>query len=85
MNTPTPVPDWHDRDGLRLLGLSRIPLCSTCPRLAALERARAGQRPGPLAPPPEACHAQFCAPLLVRAGLIPRRGGSTLPPTGCAW
>jgi len=57
-----------DEDGLRLLALSRIPQCSTCPRLAAL-RANHGERSARTVPDaPPACTYRFCAPLVRRYG-----------------
>lgn len=57
-----------DKDGLRLLGLSRVPRCAACARLEALLVAhRSGMRlavPWPAAP--ACCREQICAPLVRR-------------------
>jgi hypothetical protein len=67
-----------DLDRLRILGLSRIPRCSVCPRLRAFRNAVAS---GPLSvdlvpPAPRGCQHQVCRPLIpryFRAGLAPPR------------
>ena len=67
-----PVLPTDDIDGLRLVGLGRIPRCETCPRYAALcsaylaSRAKAGPLPDVLPGVPEYCHNPYCAPLAVR-------------------
>jgi hypothetical protein len=55
-------------DGLRLLGLSRIPRCARCPRLGAMMRAyREGERlESPCTPAPRFCRHQVCAPMVRR-------------------
>lgn len=62
------VPTLLDKDGLRLLGLSRVPRCAGCARLDALLAAhRTGERlavPWPAAP--ACCREQICAPLVRR-------------------
>jgi hypothetical protein len=61
---PTALTD----DGLRLLGLSRIPRCADCPRLQALQIAyhTGTRRSAPWPPPPRICRHQVCTPLLRR-------------------
>jgi hypothetical protein len=68
MHRTTTVTGIHDQDGLRLLGLERIPRCSGCARLAALEAAyRAGKRcPEPLPAIPAGCRHDVCKPLVRR-------------------
>ena len=74
---PGVSPALLDKDGLRLLGLSRVPRCAACARLAAMLAAhRGGNRlpvPWPVAPP--GCREQICAPLVKRmaAGAATRR------------
>ena len=55
-------------DGLRLVGLSRIPRCAVCPRFHALAVAtgRPAEDATPLPPAPEKCHHQVCSPLVGR-------------------
>ena len=59
-------------DGLRMLGLGRIPLCADCPRYRQLRQAyRVSDRQQPrihslLAAPPGPCSVQYCAPLARR-------------------
>jgi hypothetical protein len=57
-----------DVDQLRLLGISRIPRCSGCPRLVALSAAAAdGPQPIEILPPaPRQCRDQVCKPLIRR-------------------
>jgi hypothetical protein len=68
MISPTDDSAFLDKDGLRLLGLSRVPRCAACARLEALRAAhRTGRRPsGPWPAAPEGCREQICAPLLRR-------------------
>jgi hypothetical protein len=59
-----------DEDGLRLLALSRIPQCTTCPRLAGMmanHRIGSGR---PIPGPPAACTYRYCAPLARRYGRL---------------
>ena len=71
-------PDYlaqQTQDALRLLGLSRIPRCASCPRLRALEAALLGgnRLAGPWPPAPRKCEHQVCAPMVRRfAGFTPR-------------
>ena len=62
------APGLLDKDGLRLLGLSRVPRCALCARLEALLAAHGAGRP--LAVPwpaaPAGCREQICAPLVRR-------------------
>jgi hypothetical protein len=55
-------------DGLRLLGLSRIPRCGDCPRLRALQFAyyTGARHSASWPPPPRGCRQQVCTPLLQR-------------------
>lgn len=57
-----------DLDGLRLLALSRIPRCGTCPRFHALVEAHdRGLRVGGRLPgAPAYCSHEVCAPLVAR-------------------
>ena len=57
-----------DVDRLRLLGISRIPRCSSCPRLLALVAAADdGPRPIEILPAaPQRCRYQVCKPLIPR-------------------
>ena len=59
---------YSERDGLRLLGISRIPRCESCNRLAALLVAyRSGATVElPLPRVPQDCSYEFCAPLVTR-------------------
>lgn len=55
-------------DGLRLIGLGRVPRCTSCPRYAELvgrymDRER---RSKPLIDPPATCPYAFCSPLAQR-------------------
>jgi len=57
-----------DLDGLRLLALSRIPRCGTCPRFSTLVEAYA-QEQGQIreiGAVPAGCTHQVCAPLVAR-------------------
>jgi hypothetical protein len=58
----------NDLDGLRLLALSRIPRCGSCPRFGSLVEAYAGdERPmRQLGSVPANCTHQVCAPLAER-------------------
>lgn len=57
-----------DDDGLRLLGLSRIPRCADCDVLDALRVAHETREPlaKPLPPTPPGCGDQVCRPLVAR-------------------
>jgi hypothetical protein len=57
-----------DKDGLRLLGLSRVPRCAGCARLDALLVAHRSGRslPVPWPAAPACCREQICAPLVRR-------------------
>jgi hypothetical protein len=73
-----------DPDGLRLVGLGRIPRCETCPRYEALvsahRRSRTGRRPAsPLPAVPKNCSFQACAALVPHFGWpAPNVRGATL-------
>lgn len=56
----------RDVDGLRLLGLSRIPRCASCPRLEGFLAAFEAGRPltAPVPAPPSDCDYRICAPLV---------------------
>ena len=58
----------NDLDGLRLLALSRIPRCGSCPRFGSLVEAYAhDERPvRELGGVPSNCTHQVCAPLAER-------------------
>lgn len=62
----------RDVDGLRLLALSRIPRCETCPRLRALKTAheRGSSLETPLPAVPDGCDHEVCAPLVTRLGSL---------------
>jgi hypothetical protein len=68
MKPPSDLPVPLDKDGLRLLGLSRVPRCAACARLDALLVAhRTGTRLAtPWPAPPKGCREQICAPLIRR-------------------
>ncbi|MHC4416915.1 MAG: hypothetical protein ACYS0G_16735 [Planctomycetota bacterium] len=59
--------DAGDLDGLRLIGLGRVPRCTGCPRYQILvdahEEGATGRR---LPPVPAYCTHQICAPLATR-------------------
>lgn len=57
-------------DGLRLIGLGRIPACSRCPRYHDLVGRYLDAQPcsAPLAAIPASCEHPYCAPLAVRYG-----------------
>ena len=57
-----------DKDGLRLLGLSRVPRCAGCARLDALLVAHRTATPlvVPWPAAPAGCREQICAPLVRR-------------------
>jgi ribosomal protein S12 methylthiotransferase accessory factor YcaO len=61
-------PRFRAQDALRLVGLSRIPRCSNCPRLEALTRAyeSPGEPPAPWPAPPRNCRHVVCAALARR-------------------
>jgi hypothetical protein len=62
-------PRSDDVDGLRLLGLSRIPRCTYCPRLSAFVNAAESGHPLPVHSLPRApveCQHQVCRPLIPR-------------------
>jgi hypothetical protein len=58
----------EDLDGLRLLALSRIPRCGTCPRFRALvdTHDNGSRLRDDLPAVPENCTHQVCAPLAAR-------------------
>ncbi len=58
----------EDLDGLRLLALSRIPRCGTCPRFHALVEAhhRGARVDHRLPGAPAHCSHEVCAPLVAR-------------------
>ncbi len=60
------LPD--DLDGLRILGLGRIPRCVDCPRYRALVEAHDNSSALPRILPavPENCAFEVCAPLVCR-------------------
>jgi hypothetical protein len=54
-------------DGLRLLGLSRIPRCASCPRLESLKLAYERGAASWTSPAiPAECVQQVCSPLVAR-------------------
>jgi hypothetical protein len=57
-------------DGLRLIGLGRIPRCKDCPRFADLIESYVNprQNEGRLASAPRGCAHQCCAPIARRYG-----------------
>ena len=62
-----------DMDGLRLIGLGRVPACSGCPRYhdivaAYTQPALRGMR---LSAVPKQCAHPYCAPLAQRYGARP--------------
>lgn len=59
---------YSEKDGLRLLGISRIPRCESCERLAALLAAYRSRTivELPLPRVPSDCSYEFCAPLVTR-------------------
>ena len=62
-----------DMDGLRLIGLGRVPACSECPRYhdiveAYTQPANRGMR---LSAVPKQCAHAYCAPLARRYGARP--------------
>lgn len=65
---PARILKSRDKDGLRLLGLSRIPRCAECARFRALEAAYEAGSPivGRVPPVPKECDYQICAPIVVR-------------------
>jgi len=67
-------------DGLRLMGLGRIPACASCPRYRDLVVAY--QRPveggSALAAVPKSCLHAYCAPLARRYGVQPARSRTVL-------
>jgi hypothetical protein len=71
MNDPAGTLGLGNEDGLRLLGLSRIPRCAACPRLAALWTTHENRLPvlASLPPAPPTCTHRVCAPLINRFGL----------------
>lgn len=60
-------------DGLRLIGLGRVPLCARCPRYADLVNRYMGPRQpaARLAKVPAACVHPYCAPLAKRYDASP--------------
>lgn len=65
------LPD--DLDGLRILGLGRIPRCVDCPRYRALVEAHdnGSTLPRVLPPVPADCAFEVCAPLVHRYAASP--------------
>lgn len=59
---------YGEKDGLRLLGISRISRCGSCDRLAVLIDAYRSREAVtlPLPPVPPDCGIEFCAPLVAR-------------------
>ena len=59
---------YCEKDGLRLLGISRISRCGPCERLASLMAAYRSREAValPLPPVPPDCDIEFCAPLVAR-------------------
>ena len=55
-------------DGLRLIGLGRVPRCASCPRYAELvsRYMDPARREQPLPEPPKDCPYKFCSPLARR-------------------
>jgi hypothetical protein len=65
-----------DLDGLRLIGLGRVPACAECPRygdLVAAHHRQPAKREQPLASAPKSCMHAFCAPLARRYGAPARQ------------
>ncbi len=60
-------------DGLRLIGLGRVPLCKRCPRYADLvDRYMEPRQPrARLAKVPQECLHRYCAPLAERYDASP--------------
>ncbi len=75
-------------DGLRLIGLGRVPLCARCPRYADLvNRYMEPRQPAArLAKVPAACVHPYCAPLAKRYDASPAQlavaGRRGPPPAG---
>ena len=63
-----------DMDGLRLVGLGRVPTCSECPRFHDLVAAyeQPALRGAQLSAAPRQCAHPYCAPLARRYGALPR-------------
>jgi hypothetical protein len=59
---------YCEKDGLRLLGISRISRCGSCERLASLMDAYRSREAVtlPLPPVPADCSFEFCAPVVDR-------------------
>jgi len=70
MTPPTRQKFDDSLDGLRLLGLSRIPRCGDCPRFRALVRSHEHRRAAleTLPAAPAYCTHQVCAPMASRYG-----------------
>jgi hypothetical protein len=73
MRQDRPILMLDHPDGLRLVGLGRIPRCTECPRYAALvavylERRNGGTTARRLPAAPASCGFQACAPLAKRYG-----------------
>jgi hypothetical protein len=75
MPSTTESPRFLEKDGLRLLGLSRIARCRSCRRFEALRVAWEGREPlnAPWPEAPRNCRQQVCVPLV-------RRFASVRPP-----
>ena len=81
----------NDLDGLRLLALSRIPRCGSCPRFGSLVEAYVHDEcpSRELGPVPVSCTHQVCAPLAERyrppeATASARLRIASLPPAAVA-
>jgi hypothetical protein len=68
MKKTNPSFTYSEKDGLRLLGISRISRCESCERLAALLAAYRSRQSVKLPLPrvPNDCSYEFCAPLVTR-------------------
>ena len=68
MHPTSEFPRFLEKDGLRLLGLSRIARCRECRRFEALRIAWEGREPlnVPWPEAPRRCRQQVCAPLVRR-------------------
>jgi len=75
----TESPRFLEKDGLRLLGLSRIARCRDCRRFAALRLAWECRAPleVPWPDAPRNCRQQSCAPLVLRFAAFGRAEAST--------
>ena len=73
MPSMTELPRFLEKDGLRLLGLSRIARCRSCARFQALRVAWEGRKPlrAPWPEAPRSCRLQVCMPLVRRFAALP--------------